>query len=131
MISIRNSVFETASSSVHSLIMCTDEDYKKLVTGEYLITGWAYMDDRFANQFVPRAEVMEWFKTVFYPKYKEDIDINYDVTDEVDCEVILAEMDIAYTLDNFNRDYYEFFEDEFVTPGGETVHAFGYFGEGY
>ena len=33
---IRRGVFETNSSSVHSLTMCTGEEYKKWESGEFL-----------------------------------------------------------------------------------------------
>lgn len=35
-IKIRRGVFETNSSSVHSLVMCTDDDYYKWKKGEIL-----------------------------------------------------------------------------------------------
>lgn len=37
MIQIRTGVFETNSSSTHSLTVCTEEDYKKFVNGELKI----------------------------------------------------------------------------------------------
>ena len=34
MIEVRNSLFETNSSSTHSLVMCTNEDFEKFKNGE-------------------------------------------------------------------------------------------------
>ena len=40
MIKIRYGVFETNSSSVHSLIMCSDNEYQKFVDNELLYDYW-------------------------------------------------------------------------------------------
>lgn len=39
-IKVRRGVFETNSSSVHSLAMCTDDDYYKWKRGEILYDKW-------------------------------------------------------------------------------------------
>ena len=43
-IQVRRGVFETNSSSVHSLVMCSDDDYNKWKKCELLYSKW---DDRF------------------------------------------------------------------------------------
>lgn len=43
MISIRKNVFETNSSSTHSICICTEEDFKKWENGEKL---WDYYSDK-------------------------------------------------------------------------------------
>lgn len=39
-IQIRKGVFETNSSSVHTLTMCMDDDYQKWKNGEYVFARW-------------------------------------------------------------------------------------------
>lgn len=40
MIQIRQGVFETNSSSTHALAICTQEEWDKLQSGEYVIDEW-------------------------------------------------------------------------------------------
>ena len=40
MIQIRSCVFETNSSSVHSLVLCSDAEYKALKQDEAMIDTW-------------------------------------------------------------------------------------------
>lgn len=37
---VRKGVFETNSSSTHSMIMCTGEEYQKFEDGEMLVNVW-------------------------------------------------------------------------------------------
>lgn len=46
MINIRTNVFETNSSSVHSLILCTADDYRAWINGDKLLN--IYYDDDWA-----------------------------------------------------------------------------------
>ena len=134
MLNIRYGIFETNSSSTHAMIMCNDVDWHALKLGENMIAGWEYQQGQFHNTFVPREEVFQWFKEVFYPKYEKEIKTDWDIDCELSDELIeeiLAEYDIAYTLENYGHEEYERFEDEYVTSGGEVVHAFGYYGNDY
>jgi hypothetical protein len=40
MFSIRKNVFETNSSSTHSICICTEEDYKKFRSGDMVYDDW-------------------------------------------------------------------------------------------
>ena len=51
-IQIRPGVFETNSSSTHSLVICTKEQYEKWKNGDLLWNGW---DDK----FITKEEVEE------------------------------------------------------------------------
>ena len=54
MISIRKNVFETNSSSTHSICICTEEDYNKWENGEKL---WDYYSDTLVDiNEVPEEE---------------------------------------------------------------------------
>lgn len=102
-IKIRRGVFETNSSSVHSLVMCTDDDYYKWKKGEILYDKWE-------SKLVTLEEA----------KKEED----YEDEEEFNSRFL--------DYDRFNSwQYmtYETFEQTFKTPGGEIVHGFGYYGE--
>lgn len=58
MISIRRNVFETNSSSTHSICICTEEDYKKWLHREKL---WDYYSDKLVDtNEVPEEERNTW-----------------------------------------------------------------------
>lgn len=68
---IRRGVFETNSSSVHSLTMCSNEEYDKWKKGEVLFWEW---DEKFAT----REEIIEELK-----KNSWCSDVNWDDEDKV------------------------------------------------
>lgn len=92
---IRRGLFETNSSSVHSLTFCTDDEYSKWKNGELLYNKWK-------KKFVEPSKATEY--------NEEDL----------------------YSFGQFwnsIENYYEVFAQEYTTPGGETVVAFGFYGE--
>lgn len=95
---IRRGVFETNSSSTHSLTMCTESDFEKWLNGELVWSRWN-------DELVPITS-----------KVRESMDNNegeyltYDQFNDWDY------------LD------YETFEQRFETPNNERVVAFGYYG---
>ena len=102
-IKIRRGVFETNSSSVHSLVMCTDDDYNKWKSGELLYDKW-------------KAKLV----TLEEAKKEED----YLDEEEFNCRFL--------DYDHFNSwQYieYETFEQTFKTPGGEIVYGLVYYGQ--
>ena len=131
MIKVRNGVWETNSSSVHSLIMCNNDDYKKLLAGELMISGYELLD---ADRFVTRETAM----TKLHELYNENLRrFNYEYgiesfeeieNDKSLADELLEREEIAYTLETYGGEEYEKFDDYFITDGGEKVWAFGYFG---
>ena len=97
---IRRGIFETNSSSVHSLTMCSDDEYSKWRNGEVYY-------DRWRCKFVDKSEEIE------SDREKKGTYSGYLTYEEFN--------DYEY-LD------YETFDDEYTTESGETVHAFGYYG---
>ena len=124
MLKIRSNVFETNSSSVHSMIMCDDEEYKNLSEGKALITeeNEIISIEEAYDLLVERSQ--EWYNKELLEEIKT-VDLN-------DPDIIVAlccKYDIAFTLEEYlNREYYDFFDDSYTTKNGEIVHAFGYFG---
>ena len=128
MISIRRNVFETNSSSTHSITMCMESDFDKWKKGELY---W----DRWNNKLVSKEEVdkkvQEW-KEKFIAKNP-----NFDENDEdwkEQLEDYINDDKTYYTYEEFN-DYgyleYETYKTEFVTSNGEKVVSFGYYGNDY
>ena len=117
---IRCSVFETNSSSTHSITMMMKSDYIRWGKENlYLYTGSGYswdFDKPVHNALYTRDEAIKFVKNSRY--YKDE----YEVDDEY-----IREMDFI-SSDDEGSYYLETFYDEFTTPSGETVVAFGEYG---
>lgn len=95
---IRHGVFETNSSSVHSLTMCMESDFNKWVAGELVWSRWG-------DELVPITD-----------EIKKSIE-------EDEREYLTYEQ-----FNDYDYIDYETFEDSYTTPNGETVKSFGYYG---
>jgi len=85
-IQIRRGVFETNSSSVHSLTICSKEDYEKWESGELLYSRW---NDCFVEATEENKEDKENYT---YEKYEDDIEYEtfYDTHTTKSGEVVIA-----------------------------------------
>jgi hypothetical protein len=110
MIQIRKNVFETNSSSTHSLVMAVASDFDRWVEGKVYYCEWAYSD------------LKEKFKSgEFYPV--AEVDAYYEAKGEERDE------DCFKTYDEFCDDeYLEISEYSYTTPGGEVVRACAKYG---
>lgn len=111
---IRRGVFETNSSSVHSLTMCTEEEYQKWKNGEVLYFKWEEL-------FATREEIIEKLKNKTWYS-----NVNWDDEDAV--EEIFSDEGIKTFEEFFEDEWFETFRDKYTTPSGDVVVAFGYYG---
>lgn len=119
---IRRGVFETNSSSVHSLTMCSGEEYEKWENGEVL-----FWRDR--DKFGTREEIIEELKNMRYSWGNKELyypDVNWD--DEAEVSDVFSDEGIKTCEEFFENEYYETFEDRYTTHSGDEVVAFGYYG---
>lgn len=108
MIQIRRNVFETNSSSTHSITICTEDEYEMWKRGEVY---WS----RYSEGFVSKEEVEKEFN-----KSRHD-----DFNDYL-CEEGL------YTFDRYEDDIeMETYEEHYQTKSGDKIIAFGYYGNDY
>jgi len=112
MFKIRRGVFETNSSSVHAMVICSKADYKKLDRGELYIDTWS-------EKLVTREEVIEEVSKYFDRKWLETMS-----EDEFLDVIRDNEFD---TLDHWNNDFYDF-KEEFTTEHGDEIVVFGHYG---
>lgn len=116
---IRSGVFETNSSSTHSLTMMMKSDYDRWHKEQlYLYSnGWGWeFSEPVKNQLYTRDEAVEFAKR---NRYYKDVD-------EIDDEIL---RDIGFiSWDDEGSEYLEGFYKEFTTPSGETIVAFGEYG---
>ena len=123
---IRNKVFETNSSSVHSLIICTDEEYEKLNNNKLYINNF--------EEFITSEE----YKKILIDFYLEDNNIKEEVTnyddfyDKYNFELNKFKEEnkwrVPYTLDEWIGDL-ETNTYQYITKSGDDitiVTKFGY-----
>lgn len=118
---IRRGVFETNSSSVHSITMCSHDEYTKWVNGELLF-------DKDNECFVKREEAINEVKQRKHWKSGELLYANTNWADIEEVDEVLR-INSYYTEESYwdNIDF-ETFDDTYTTPSGDVVHAFGYYG---
>ena len=127
---IRQGVFETNSSSTHSLTLCSKSDYDRWSTDNLFLftgSGWCYPDDNKPkeNHFYTKEEAIAFEKSSKYPPSEN---FNWDDNEEV-MEMLHENewYDCNYWDDYYGCEY-ETFEDTYTTSSGEEVVAFGYYG---
>lgn len=114
---IRRGVFETNSSSTHSLTMCSQDEYEQWENGELLLNdGW-----RVKEKFISRDQAIEWLKQA-----EHAVTIDFDDAEEVNAE--LRDSDMLTSDEYWNGSDLETFVKKYVTKNGEKVVAFGRFG---
>ena len=96
---IRRGIFETNSSSVHSITMCSDDMYIRWLSGDGVY--YDYDDDKLVEISEEVAE-SDSYRYLTYNEYR-----------------------------SYDRIPHERFSEEYTTPSGETIHAFGYYGYDY
>ena len=116
---VRRGVFETNSSSTHSLTMMMKSDYDRWQTEQlYLYEGgygWEF-NEPINNNLYTKDEVMKFAKNNRY----------YHGEEEIDNETM---RDMGFiSWDDEGSEYLEGFYQEFTTPSGETIVAFGEYG---
>ena len=117
---IRRGVFETNSSSVHSLTMCSGEEYDKWKNGEVLY--W-----REEDKFGTREEIIEEMKVAKWwdgsPKF---LGVNWEDEDVV--ADVFSDYEVETYEEYFDNEWFETYVEYHTTPNGEQVVAFGYYG---
>lgn len=132
MIKIRYGVFETNSSSVHSLVMCESDEYYEFMNNKLLYYRWG-------DKFISVKEALNWLYEEIRDEneFMEDFDLprgfSRDELDKIPLEKLGAYLnDFAGILSSdymFSNDFeYETFDNDYTTPNGDVIHAFGYYG---
>ena len=118
---IRRGVFETNSSSVHSLTMCSGAEYERWEDGKLLFWG-----DK--DKFGTREDIIEEMKDMRYSWSGELCYPNVNWNDEEEVSDIFSDENIQTCEEFFDNEWYETFEERYTTPSGDEVVAFGYYG---
>ena len=137
-IQIRQGVFETNSSSTHSITMCDASLYKKWMAGELYI----HMNKTGNEQFLPTELAKKWNKehilnnpevSQYFDKVNredDDYDGDYEIDElgyVVDCEYA-DRCYISFGQWHNMYSYFETYAKDYETISGDKITAFGYYG---
>ena len=106
MIQVRRNVFETNSSSTHSITICTEDEYEMWKRGEVYWSRWD-------ENFVSKKEVEQGFNKN-KSRYNDFNDYLYE--------------EGLYTFDRYDDIEMETYEEHYKTKSGDEIVAFGYYG---
>ena len=124
---IRNGVFETNSSSTHSLTMCSKSEYDEFEKGNMYIERWG-------SKLYTKDELIEKFKQMKDWRTKELKYSGVDWNNDEEFNKVLVETEDYCTYEEYWDDVsenYETFEKSYTNSNGDTVIAFGYYGHDY
>lgn len=123
MIQVRQNIFETNSSSMHSLSIVMQSDFDRWCSGEVLYSEYVFIG--FDGDFVTREQALEILKSkhrkLFDPGDEDFWENHYSNLEE-----FLDEYGFK-TIEAYG-DGYDWMQEHFTTPSGEKVVAFGYYG---
>ena len=136
---IRKSVFETNSSSTHSLTICTEEEYNKWKNGEILFNKWS---EKFVElkEYTLTDEIKELAMLDYNGKRQKYWKEWEELSEEEKEELYLAkieekkERDLAgaityreYENDSWYDDLTDYLE-YYTSPSGDKLVIFGKYG---
>lgn len=125
MIKIRYGVFETNSSSIHTLSIAQNDEIDKLKNDELLVNlGW-----RRSEYLISYEDALqELTKELKSYGHQDDIAI-VESGDKKEIYRLMYEYDIAERFDRYlEAEYLEPYEEEFTTKNGDRILVFGRFG---
>ena len=133
MVTVRHGVFETNSSSTHSITMCLETIYDKWQNDELYFYDSTYKLPKGRDQFFTWDDMLEFMRDALCVS-EEDIQALVDArdNDDGDFRQLLHDNDF-YTADMYEdyNDDCEHYVEVFTAPLGERVCAFGYSGARY
>lgn len=123
MITIRQGTFETNSSSTHSIVICTEDEYKKWEKGDLYAS-------RNYDGFKTKDEILEEYKK----EYSEYFDANGGFIPTEEYETLEDLMEDCqgewYNLDDWVGEL-ESEENSYVSPSGDKIRIICRYGYDY
>lgn len=126
MIQIRHNVFETNSSSSHTLVICTKKEYKLFEQEKLFYADCESMGYKFYTFNDLIAEMIRLNK--IDSDGVEEVTKMHEAGDMEGVESYLRDYEM-YSINTYgDNDWGEPYTQEYTTPGGEEIVAFGYYG---
>ena len=136
-VQVRRGVFETNSSSVHTLTICSKEDFDAWKAGKL---AYAKYDDCFIKAALTDKQKKE-AEQKYYEEKEPHWKVWYDLTkEEKEYWYKKCFAEIGYdgyaedlvTYDEYmHHNSYETYYESYTTKSGDEIVAFGYYGENY
>ena len=133
MLQVRQGVFETNSSSTHSITIVSQSDFDKWKNGEvYLNDEWwsdKINDPNKNKTFLTVDEAVNLVKA-WNDVYGDDDDdaVDYDSMGILEKEEKIKAHEIYTFEDYFSKIWLETYKEHYTTEHGDDVVAFGYYG---
>ena len=133
MLQVRQGVFETNSSSTHSITIASQSDFDKWKNGEvYLNDEWwsdKINDPNKNKTFLTVDEAVNLVKA-WNDVYGDDDDdaVDYDSMGILEKEEKIKVHEIYTFEDYFSKIWLETYKEHYTTEHGDDVVAFGYYG---
>lgn len=120
---VRRGVFETNSSSTHSLTMCSESEFNEFEKGNMYIEKWG-------SELYTKEKLIEKLKQIKDWRTKNLKYSGVDWDNEEEFKKVLEESDYCTCEEYWDTvsEEYETFEKSYVSKNGEKVIAFGYYG---
>ena len=125
VIKIRKGVFETNSSSTHSITMCNESDYNKWINGDLYLARWGYKGKDFISREEYNADLKEYIDD-YHKSYPDEVYEDSEL--EEDFRSDNGYISYKEWCDDFD---YETEKSEFVSEHGDKVIALCYYGNDY
>lgn len=127
MIQVRNGVFETNSSSTHSIAICQISEFDKWKSGElWLDTGW--YESNVDSQFLTKEQAIGLAENSDFPP-----EVNLREVSNDDLDWHLAKDYGVYSYEKYfdANDSLEYYEESYTTQHGDDIMVFGFYGYDY
>lgn len=131
MLQIRHGVFETNSSSTHSITIVPKDEFEKWVDGEVYFNDDSW-EVKNRNRWLTKEEAIAGVLGCDYPPTNDDDrDYTYKELDEMnndDLSEILSNYSI-YSFNEYSENYgLEYYDVKHITEHGDEIVAFGLYG---
>lgn len=140
IVQVRPGVFETNSSSTHSLNICTKSDYEKWAEDPNMVfigNSWCCGPKNFdGRKFVTKQEVIDFLKKKNESiedesrKYPETVEEYFECDEDDWYSISPASEDGIYGFEAYELDNEELetYAQKFTTPSGDEMVVFGAYG---
>lgn len=131
---IRKCVFETNSSSVHSLTICDADTFKKWENGELLFDEWSR---KFIDPIPELSDNQKEDAKESYIREMGEYWKNWDDLNEEERENWYQRYAQKHGLTSedaktygayFDNEYYDTYAEDYTTKSGDNIVIFGYYG---
>lgn len=125
MLQIRYGIFESNSSSTHTLCVAQNEEIDKLDKNELLIN----LDWQDARSFISPEEAMESLKKCIEDNNDEEGRELLANNEKEGIYQLMREYEIAQRYDDYlDSEWLDSYQEEFTTKSGDRVLVFGIYG---